>query len=78
MPLLAALAILAGGVGNLTLLQATAVTDRWSTTHYGRLSGLLGAPTHIAAALACTSALATFLTAASAAKPHPVSGAHPG
>lgn len=53
MPLLIALAILAGVVrGNLTLLQATAVTDRWGTTHYGRLSGLLGAPTHIAAALA--------------------------
>ncbi|MCM9080089.1 MFS transporter [Streptomyces spororaveus] len=50
---LIALAILAGVVrGNLTLLQATAVTDRWGTTHYGRLSGLLGAPTHIAAALA--------------------------
>lgn len=38
--------------GNLTLLQATAVTDRWGTTHYGRLSGLLGAPAHAAAALA--------------------------
>ncbi len=34
----------------LTLLQATAVTDRWGTTHYGRLSGLLGAPAHIAGA----------------------------
>ncbi|WP_326785213.1 MFS transporter [Streptomyces sp. NBC_00151] len=52
-PLLAGLAILAGVVrGNLTLLQATAVTDRWGTTHYGRLSALLGAPAHVAAALA--------------------------
>ncbi|AYV26249.1 multidrug efflux system protein MdtL [Streptomyces sp. ADI95-16] len=52
-PLLVIVAVLAGVVrGNLTLLQATAVTDRWGTTHYGRLSGLLGAPGHIAAALA--------------------------
>ncbi|WP_442815867.1 MFS transporter [Streptomyces sp. NBC_01205] len=52
-PLLIALAVLAGVVrGNLTLLQATAVTDRWGTTHYGRLSGLLGAPAHVAGALA--------------------------
>ncbi|MFE7183041.1 MFS transporter [Streptomyces erythrochromogenes] len=52
-PLLVLLSILAGVVrGNLTLLQATAVTDRWGTTHYGRLSALLGAPAHIAAALA--------------------------
>lgn len=53
MPLLVVLAVLAGVVrGNLTLLQATAVTDRWGTTHYGRLSALLGAPAHITAALA--------------------------
>lgn len=51
--LLVVLSILAGAVqGNLTLLQATAVTDRWGTTHYGRLSALLGAPAHIADALA--------------------------
>ncbi|MFI8340926.1 MFS transporter [Streptomyces sp. NPDC085639] len=51
--LLVALAVVAGTVrGNLTLLQATAVTDRWGTTHYGRLSGLLAAPAHTAAALA--------------------------
>ncbi|WP_329204059.1 MFS transporter [Streptomyces sp. NBC_00683] len=51
--LLIALSIAAGTVrGNLTLLQATAITDRWGTTHYGRLSGLLGAPTTSAAALA--------------------------
>ncbi len=37
--------------GNLTLLQATAITDRWGTTHYGRLSDLLAAPATTAAAL---------------------------
>ena len=41
-PLLILLAVLAGVVrGNLTLLQATAVSDRWGTTNHGRLSGLL-------------------------------------
>lgn len=50
-PLLIALALAAGMVrGNLTLLQATAVSDRWGTTHYGRLSGLLVAPVTIASA----------------------------
>ncbi|MCB5164935.1 MFS transporter [Streptomyces bambusae] len=49
--LLVGLSVFAGIVrGNLTLLQATAVTDRWGTAHYGRLSGLLGAPAHAAAA----------------------------
>lgn len=52
-PLLLGIAVAAGMVrGNLTLLQATAVTDRWGTTHYGRLSGLLSAPATIASALA--------------------------
>ncbi|MFF1306549.1 MFS transporter [Streptomyces sp. NPDC058307] len=52
-PLLVGIAIAAGMVrGNLTLLQATAVTDRWGTTHYGHLSGLLAAPATIASALA--------------------------
>jgi MFS family permease len=51
--LLVGLAIAAGMVrGNLTLLQATAVTDRWGTTQYGRLSALLTAPTTIASASA--------------------------
>ncbi|KUL31879.1 MFS transporter [Streptomyces regalis] len=51
--LLLLLAIIAGMVrGNLTLLQATAVTDRWGTTHYGHLSGLLAAPVTTASALA--------------------------
>ncbi|MEU8890852.1 MFS transporter [Streptomyces sp. NPDC048442] len=53
LPLLVLLAIVAGMVrGNLTLLQATAVTDRWGATHYGRLAGLLAAPATTASALA--------------------------
>ena len=52
-PLLIALAVLAGVVrGNLTLLQATAVADRWGTADYGRLSALLIAPATVAASLA--------------------------
>ncbi|MEU3855326.1 MFS transporter [Streptomyces sp. NPDC029554] len=52
-PLLAALAVIAGTIrGNLTLLQATAITDRWGSHHYGRLSGLLAAPATTASALA--------------------------
>jgi MFS family permease len=52
-PLLVLIAVLAGAVrGNLTLLQATAVPDRWGTAHYGRLSALLAAPVTIAAAIA--------------------------
>ncbi|MEU3201550.1 MFS transporter [Streptomyces sp. NPDC006996] len=52
-PLLAVLAVVAGTVrGNLTLLQATAITDRWGANRYGRLSGLLAAPTTTASALA--------------------------
>ncbi|MFD4258673.1 MFS transporter [Streptomyces sp. NPDC058534] len=51
--LLVVLSVAAGMVrGNLTLLQATAITDRWGTTHYGRLSGLLAAPATAASALA--------------------------
>ncbi|MBC2905519.1 MFS transporter [Streptomyces cupreus] len=51
--LLIALSIVAGMVrGNLTLLHATAITDRWGPAHYGRLSGLLAAPATTAAALA--------------------------
>ena len=38
--------------GLLTLIQATAVTDRWGIEHFGRLSGILGAPVMLAAALA--------------------------
>jgi MFS family permease len=49
------LAVLIFGVGTsrgvYTLVSATAITDRWGTRHYGRLSGLLVAPGTIAAAL---------------------------
>jgi MFS family permease len=38
--------------GLLTLIQATAVTDRWGIRHFGRLNGILGAPVMLAAALA--------------------------
>nr|WP_245992846.1 MFS transporter [Prauserella muralis] len=38
--------------GILTLLQATAVTDRWGATHYGRLTGILSAPLTVTVALA--------------------------
>ncbi|MEW2630274.1 MFS transporter [Streptomyces sp. NPDC048389] len=52
-PLLILLSVLAGVVrGNLTLLQATSVADRWGTAAYGRLSGLLAAPATVAGALA--------------------------
>ena len=48
-----AVAVLAGMVrGNLTLIGATAVTDRWGTVGYGRLSAALAAPVTIAGALA--------------------------
>ncbi|MGK5555761.1 MFS transporter, partial [Actinomadura kijaniata] len=50
---LIAIAVLAGaGRGVATLLQATAVTDRWGPAHYGALSGVLAAPATIAGALA--------------------------
>ncbi|WP_369141792.1 MFS transporter [Streptomyces sp. R44] len=51
--LLIVVSVVAGMVrGNLTLLQATAITDRWGATHYGRLSGILSAPAMTASALA--------------------------
>lgn len=37
--------------GILTLLQATAVTDRWGATHYGHLSAVLAAPVTLTTAL---------------------------
>ncbi|MBC8090677.1 MAG: MFS transporter, partial [Pseudonocardia sp.] len=50
--LLVAIAMFAGAArGIFTLLQATAISDRWGSTHYGRLGGLLGAPAMIATAL---------------------------
>jgi MFS family permease len=46
-------AMLAGAArGVFTLLQATAVSDRWCSSHYGRLNGLLLAPAMVATALA--------------------------
>ena len=49
---LVAVAILAGFVrGIMTLLQATAVTERWGPTHYGHLSGFLSAPISLTTAL---------------------------
>ncbi|MBP2372029.1 MFS transporter [Pseudonocardia parietis] len=51
--LLVAAAMLAGAArGVFTLLQATAISDRWGAAHYGRLNGLLSAPAMIATALA--------------------------
>ena len=38
--------------GVFTLLQATAVSDRWGAEGFGRLNGILGAPTMLAAAAA--------------------------
>ncbi|WP_344861786.1 MFS transporter [Amycolatopsis ultiminotia] len=38
--------------GVFTLLQATAITDRWGPAHYGRLNGLLSAPMTVTMALA--------------------------
>ncbi|WP_282776457.1 MULTISPECIES: MFS transporter [unclassified Nocardia] len=38
--------------GLFTLVQATAITDRWGATHYGRLNGLLSAPVVIVMAVA--------------------------
>jgi MFS family permease len=51
--LLVAAAMLAGAArGVFTLLQATAVSDRWGAAHYGRLNGVLSAPSLVATALA--------------------------
>ncbi|RZS43781.1 MFS transporter [Herbihabitans rhizosphaerae] len=38
--------------GIFTLLQATAITDRWGPAHYGRLNGVLSAPAMVATAVA--------------------------
>ena len=49
---LIAVAVVAGVVrGVMTLLQATAVTERWGITHYGQLSGILSAPVMLSTAL---------------------------
>ncbi len=58
-PTLIAASVLAGTArGVFTLVQATAITDRWGTAHYGRLTGVLSAP------LTVTMALAPFAGAA--------------
>ncbi len=44
-------ALAGGGRGLFILLQATAVSDRWGTAHYGTLSGILQAPATVAIAL---------------------------
>jgi MFS family permease len=50
---LVALAVVAGVVrGIATLLQATAVTERWGAAHYATLSAVLGAPVMVAIAVA--------------------------
>lgn len=50
---LIAAAVVAGTArGVFTLLQATAITDRWGAVHYGRLNGLMSAPMTITMALA--------------------------
>ncbi|MCX2946839.1 MFS transporter [Lentzea sp. NEAU-D7] len=64
-----ALLLIAGSVlagvtrGIFTLVQATAITDRWGPAHYGRLNGLLTAPVMLTAAIApwAGSALAAWL-----------------
>ena len=53
MPILALVAILAGAArGLFTLVQATAVTDRWGGRHYGRLSSRLSGSALLATAIA--------------------------
>ena len=42
----------------MTLLEATAVPERWGATHYGSLSGILSAPVMV------TTALGPFIGAA--------------
>ncbi|NMH98337.1 MFS transporter [Pseudonocardia acidicola] len=51
--LLVIISIVVGSArGVFTLLQATAVSERWGAAHYGRLNGLLGAPGMLATAIA--------------------------
>ncbi len=37
--------------GVFTLLQATTISDRWGSTHYGRLGSILTAPAMVATAI---------------------------
>jgi hypothetical protein len=58
--LLIALTVVVGAVrGLLTLLQATAVSDRWGVRHYAALSGVLGVAVTGAMAMAPWGAAAT-------------------
>ena len=50
------------GRGAMTLVDATAVSDRWGTNNYGALSGVLHAPTAIT--LGVTPAIGVFLAEA--------------
>jgi MFS family permease len=51
--LLVAISMVVGAArGLFTLVQATAVSDRWGTEHYGRLGGVLGAPGLVLTAVA--------------------------
>ena len=51
--LLIVIAVLAGAVrGALTLVNASAVADRWGTAHYGAINGAFAAPVTIATAIA--------------------------
>ena len=51
--LLIGLTLVVGAIrGSFTLLQATAITDRWGATHYASLNGVLALPTTAAMALA--------------------------
>ncbi|GAB3399070.1 MFS transporter [Flindersiella endophytica] len=51
--LLVTVAILVGATrGLFTLLQATAISDRWGEAHYGTLNGILSAPVLLATASA--------------------------
>ena len=51
LPLLLLLALLSGGArGVFTLLQATAVSDRWGTVNFGHLNGIMLAPVMLATA----------------------------
>jgi MFS family permease len=52
-PVLVAVAVLAGAARGLnTLIQATAITDRWGSSHYGRLSSRLSGSALLATASA--------------------------
>lgn len=52
-PVLIAMAILLGAArGVFTLVQATAVSDRWGVRGFGRLNGLVAAPVLLTAAIA--------------------------